>query len=301
VDVVGDRLAAHRQVRTCPVQLVEASGALSGSREVRFQCPRRPCRGIRIERSRRRDPFRRPLRPQHLDVVDQKIDAEKRPVRLDEAQHPENRDVGEAGRLQCGLDQAHLTVDAADELGAVARSHHESFAARFEEAAADAQARRSRVALRVDHEHAARADRDVVDVGLSARDAAVVQDLHALLSQRVQPATEDRLAARALLPRRDALGLVAEGEKDAAEARMVLADALLAPVAEQLVAALGGGAGDAAVEGAGGGGGGVFAEAESSSDTFQTRGAFEGRRQTANGGMLGFLFAAGLVAAAGPV
>lgn len=76
-------------------------------------------------------------------------------------------------------------------------------------------------------EHAGRADRDVVYVGKAAWDLAVAQEPHAAVGQFVETLAEQLLALRSALPCRRALRIVREGEDQAAELRVALADPLL--------------------------------------------------------------------------
>lgn len=82
--------------------------------------------------------------------------------------------------------------------------------------------------LRVDDEHPARPDGDVVDVRFRPRDATVMQ--HADAHRRVEPAPEHDLALCAGGPRARPLRLVRQGEDHPAEVWMLLADPCLALV-----------------------------------------------------------------------
>jgi hypothetical protein len=71
-----------------------------------------------------------------------------------------------------------LGEHAVDEFGLLATAHPQVLGASTEQAAAVLDGDPAAVALGVDHDHARRPDRDVVDVAATGRHAPVVQEHH---------------------------------------------------------------------------------------------------------------------------
>ena len=79
-----------------------------------------------------------------------------------------------------------LLADAVDQLGAIAATDHECFCSWTQQPTLNPQVQAALIAFGVDHEYAARPDRDVVNVGARARDASIMQHQDALLAEPVQ-------------------------------------------------------------------------------------------------------------------
>jgi hypothetical protein len=92
------------------------------------------------------------------------------------------------------------------------------------------------VVLRVDHEHAAGAYRDVIDLSAWPHDSAVVHgDRRLAGGEFVQVAAQRGLSGCARTERADALGIVVERQDQAAQDWVRLTDPLLTPVAASVV------------------------------------------------------------------
>lgn len=160
------------------------------------------------------EPLREPLRPHDVDAARHEGPTDERPPRVDEAQRTRYGDVGQ------GL--AHdgdLTQDAVDEPRAVATSDDELLDPRPEEPALDAQGGGlAAVALRVHDPHPARCHDDVVDVRARPRDESVVKHLDRPIGgELVEARAEPLFPDGASIPRRGALLLLGEGDRDSAE------------------------------------------------------------------------------------
>ncbi|MDQ4500741.1 hypothetical protein RBS12_00265 [Sinomonas sp. ASV322] len=112
--------------------------------------------------------------------------------------------------------------DRVDELGAVAGADEERLDVREEEAIG-LQLGPALSSLGVDPPDPLGGDGDVVDVGLRAGKASVVEDGDSLVGEGVEPGPEAFLADRALLQRLGALPLVGERHAEAAEPTPFLA------------------------------------------------------------------------------
>jgi len=115
------------------------------------------------------------LRPQHGHVVHGERTADQWPVRVDEAQHTPHRNL----RLvdQGRADQGDLLVHSLHQRGAVSSLDVQQLCPRPEQTALDAQYRPGiAVALGVHDEDPRGAHDQMIDVGLRARYAAVMQD-----------------------------------------------------------------------------------------------------------------------------
>lgn len=119
------------------------------------------------------------LWPQHVDSADGEGPSDQGPVGVDEGERTPDRRVEALGNEGLGHER-DLLGDAVDELGAVAATNKQSFHTRPQNPAFHTQGRASLVALGVDDPDAVAGDRDVVDVGAGAHDAAIVQDRDAV-------------------------------------------------------------------------------------------------------------------------
>lgn len=169
--------------------------------------------------------------------------AEQRQVRAGEAKHAiDGRDVlaREGGR-----DGGDLSVEAVDELGAIAPGDEElrlPEQGRLDYDLADD-------VLGVDHVDTGGCDGDVIDVRSAPRDPAVVQQYGSAVGGTALEGFGDRFfSLAAAVPGALVLWLVAEREDDAAEARVLGADPCLAVRSAAVVLAGGARAGGAADE-----------------------------------------------------
>src|SRR4051812_41246049 len=99
---------------------------------------------------------------------------EQRPVAVDEAQDTAHGHV--LSSTERRLHDVDLSEDAVDELGPVGPTDEEMFGAFADEAAAALDRDPTLVALGVDDEYAARADRDVIQVRATPRNLPVMEE-----------------------------------------------------------------------------------------------------------------------------
>jgi hypothetical protein len=124
------------------------------------------------------------------------------------------------------MDPLHLSLHTGDELGRVPPADEQLVLPRTEEAALPVHAHHAGAVLRVDDVDARRRHRDVVDVGLRARDPTVAQHLDTAVDELREASSDGPFTGGALPPGADVLRLVRQREDAASQHRVGVADAL---------------------------------------------------------------------------
>lgn len=166
-----------------------------------------------ITRSRRaRDFLGQQFRPEHANALGGERSTDKRPVCIDETQHP-----GDRRRFYKLAHEVNLMEDSFDQFRTVTPSHEQALGAGAKNSAIDAQLRPPAVTLGVNHPDPGSRHDDVVDVGPRARDSPIVQNYHLIAREPVEPGTQTLLPDGASFPRLCTLPLPRERHSHAAE------------------------------------------------------------------------------------
>jgi hypothetical protein len=177
---------------------------------------------VGAERTGRRTPPGSLARRQDRNAADLER-AQQRPVAVDEAQHSTDPYVGVACKR--ALDNVDLTKHAADELRAIPSTDDEVLRSRVQQAAAVFDGDASRVPRGVDDEHAARADRQMIDVRAGAGNPPVVQENDSCPDRvTLELSGHNDLTIGTFRPVALILGFAAEGERDTGKPPEPLSD-----------------------------------------------------------------------------
>lgn len=119
--------------------------------------------------------FGQPFRPKHVNATSRERAPDQGPVCFDEAHRPGDRNIPDEVAHDVDLFEHPI-----DQFRAITAANEELLDAWAKDAALDLQLRPSLVPLGINHPDFTGSDGDVVDVGLRAQDAPVVEDSQAI-------------------------------------------------------------------------------------------------------------------------
>lgn len=193
----------------CGDDSASCSGLAARDREVMVESDREAGDRLRRQSAVTPDEGRDSSRPVDHQSARLEPAQQRQPVDLDETQGAPDLDV----RGNHGLDRRDLAGKALEHLGTITTTDHQP---RPIAAAPDSDL--ARHPLGIDHGHAAGADRQVIDVRASARDAAVVQEGDLGTAEKtLEPSCCSLFSDRTTQPRLLVLRATAESEKGSAD------------------------------------------------------------------------------------
>jgi len=184
-----------------------------------------------------------------VQTIDHKRAAKEWPVCIDKAQHSGDRDSVEAWYVEYIDYSIDLLLHSIGERGLVTPTHGEGLRTRTKKSSLNAQ-RRSGVfvALCIDHEYAARADDQMVNICARSRHSAIVENAHARRHKSVETLTKNFFANRAYLPSAGRVGFFGDRENQSAKFGVVRSNASLARISAPFILTTGGSARDSGCE-----------------------------------------------------